>query len=231
MLSGFDWLLAPGAFEAYTLVNTSIPNVTVVGSYIEEYRANNSGTDFAEADGDNWTIGASYSDAFDTSVWYYNVDHVNYTQLYADAGTSISGFDIAAQYVATEADGFEDSDTFGIKVGTKIADFDLAAAYVNTDGTAINNNLTVDGLYTTMWNSFAAGDEGDSWMVSAATEYAGISASVAYADYETIGNEFDLILGYSVTDCISLDAIFTSTAYDEDMDEDNALELIATYKF
>ncbi len=238
MLSGFDWLLAPGAFEAYTLVNKSIENVTIVGSYVEEWRANNSGTDFAELDGDNWTIGASYSDAFDASVWYYNVDAglqaanpESYTQIYADAGLAISGFDLAAQYVSTDYDaGLDDGTTYGIKVGTKIANFDLEAAYVNTDDNYAGY-VGVDGLYTSMWNQFAGNDIGDSWKVSAATEFAGISASLAYADFDIAGDELDLILGYGVTDCISLDAIFTSTAYDEVMDEDNALELIATYKF
>ena len=237
MLTGFDWLLAPGAFEAYTLVNTSIENVTIVGSYIEQYRGNNSGTDFAELSGDNWTVGASYSDAFDASIWYYNVDHedlpndfYSYTQVYADAGTSISGFDLAAQFVSTEYDTGLDSTTYGIKVGTKVADFDLGAAYVNTDDREAGY-IGVDGLYTSMWNQFAGNDIGDSWKVSAATEFAGISASLAYADFDIAGNELDLILGYGVTDCISLDAIFTSTAYDEVMDEENNLELIATYKF
>ena len=52
MVSGFDWLLAPDAFEAYTVVNTSIENLTIVGSYIEEWRGNNAGTDFVELPGD-----------------------------------------------------------------------------------------------------------------------------------------------------------------------------------
>lgn len=237
MLSGFDWLLAPGAFEAYTLVNKSIANVTIVGSYVEQYRANNSGTYFAELGGNNWTVGASYSNTFDASIWYYNVDHedllndfYSYTQVYADAGTSISGFDLAAQYVSTDYDSGLDSTTYSIKIGTKIADFDLEAAYVNTDDREAGY-IDDDSLYTTMWNSNAAEDIGDSWKVSVATEFAAISVSLAYADYETIGDELNLILGYSVTDCISLDAIFSSTADNELTDEDNALEFIATYKF
>ncbi|MDD3500640.1 MAG: major outer membrane protein, partial [Sulfurovum sp.] len=61
MVQGYDWLLAPGSFEAYTLVNTSISNVTLVAAYIDEWRPNNSGVDFMELDGDNWTAGASYA--------------------------------------------------------------------------------------------------------------------------------------------------------------------------
>jgi len=48
MLGGFDWLLAPGAFEAYTLVNKSITNLTLVGSYVAKWRPNNSGDNFID---------------------------------------------------------------------------------------------------------------------------------------------------------------------------------------
>ena len=234
MITGFDWLLAPGAFEAYTLVNTSIENVTIVGSYIEAYRQNNTGTDFADLVGDNWTVGASYANAFDASIWYTNNDNYGYTQVYADAGYDFGAANVAAQYVYTDWDLTSESNTFGIKVGTKLAGFDLEAAYVDTDEAAAGfaaGYIGVDGLYTTMWNNFAADNAGYSWKVAAATEFFGVSTSIAYADFENNGDEFDLILGYGVTDCISLDAIFTSTAYDEDMDAENNLELIATYKF
>ncbi len=234
MITGFDWLLAPGAFEAYTLVNTSIENLTFLGSYIEAYRPNNSGTDFLDLVGDNWTVGASYANAFDASIWYTNNDNYGYTQVYADAGYDFGAANVAAQYVYTDWDLASESNTYGIKVGTKLAGFDLEAAYVDTDEAAAGfaaGYIGVDGLYTTMWNNFAADNAGYSWKVAAATEFFGVSTSIAYADFENNGDEFDLILGYGVTDCISLDAIFTSTAYDEDMDAENNLELIATYKF
>uniref|UniRef100_UPI0025E8FFB5 major outer membrane protein n=1 Tax=Sulfurovum sp. TaxID=1969726 RepID=UPI0025E8FFB5 len=43
MVGGFDWLLAPGAFEAYTVANSSIENLTLVGTYLRTWRPNNSG--------------------------------------------------------------------------------------------------------------------------------------------------------------------------------------------
>ncbi len=235
MVQSFDWLLAPGSFEAYSVVNKSISNLTLVGSYIEAYRANGLGTDFAEADGDNWTVGAAYSDAFDASVWYYNIDHSDYTQLYADAGVEVSGIKLAAQYVETDYDAGDDSTAYGIKAETTLAGFDLAAAYVKVED-ATAGYLDWDGLYTSMWMTATSNTVGDNWMVSAATEFSGISASVAYADYEYEnkgtegGSEFDLVLGYGVTDCISLDAAYTITDYGTG-DDEQVMELIATYKF
>jgi len=235
MIQSFDWLLAPGSFEAYTLVNTSIENVTVVGSYIEAYRMNGSGVDFADLDGDNWTVGASYSDAFDASVWYYNVDAVDYTQLYADAGVEVSAIKLAAQYVDTDYDTGLDSSAYGVKAETTLAGFDLAAAYVNVDDRTAGY-VDWDGLYTSMWMTPTSLSVGDNWMVSAATEFSGLSVSAAYGDfeYENVGteggSEFDLILGYGLTDCISLDAAYTITDYG-DGDDEQVMELIATYKF
>ena len=232
MIQSFDWLLAPGSFEAYTVVNKSISNLTLVGSYIEAYRANGSGTDFGDLDGDNWTVGASYSDAFDASVWYYNVDDADYTQLYADAGVEVSGIKLAAQYVDTEYD-MMDSTAYGVKAETTLAGFDLAAAYVNVDD-APAGFVDWDGLYTSMWMTPTSGSVGDNWMVSAATDFSGLSVSAAYGDFEYEGtdggSEFDLILGYGLTDCISLDAAYTITDYGEG-DDEQVMELIATYKF
>jgi len=242
MISGFDWLLAPGAFEAYTIVNKSISNLTLVGSYITEYRANNGGTDFVELEGDNWTVGAAYSDAFDVSIWYYNNDNYGYTQVYADAGYDFGPVAVAAQYVDTDWDSpEEDSTAYGIKASGSVAGFDLMAAYVNVDDNVVGY-VDNDAIYTSMWNTLASNSVGDSYKFEAATEFYGVSASAAYAyfEYDNLqamdpnydeGSEFDLILGYGITDCISVDAIYTSTDYGEGEGDDQAMELIATYKF
>jgi len=238
MIQSFDWLLAPGSFEAYTVVNKSISNLTLFGSYIEAYRANGSGTEFLDGEGDTWTVGASYSDAFDASVWYYNVDDGDsYTQVYGDAGVEVSGIKLAAQYVETDYDMamMDDSTAYGVKAETTLAGFDLAAAYVKVEDNPVGF-VDWDGLYTSMWMTPTSGSVGDNWMVSAATEFSGVSVSAAYGDfaYENdveSGSEFDLVLGYGITDCISLDAAYTITDYGNGDGDEQVMELIATYKF
>lgn len=235
MVKSFDWLLAPGAFEAYTVVNNSISNLTLVGSYIEAYRQNGSGTDFADLDGDTWTVGASYSNAFDASVWYYNNDNYGYTQFYGDAGYKFGPVSLAAQYVDTDWDMMDSSTAYGVKAETTLAGFNLAAAYVGVEDEVVGF-VDWDGLYTSMWMTPASISVGDSWMVSAGTEFSGLSVSAAYAYYEyenetEEGSEFDLILGYGVTDCISLDAVYTMTDYGSGDGDEQVMELIATYKF
>ncbi|MFT7823183.1 MAG: hypothetical protein ABXS92_00350 [Sulfurimonas sp.] len=245
MVGGFDWLLAPGSFEAYTLVNGSIPHVTLVGSYLAKWRPNNSGTDFIDLtdidDGENYAFGAAYSNAFDASIWYYNVDAGaaagnpdKFTQIYADAGFKAGDVSLAAQYVTTDYDMADDSDAYGVKISASVAGLDLMAAYNKVeDNTA--GFVGRDGLYASSWNTFAAASVGDNYKIEAATELNGLSATASYAAYAydngtEEGHEIDVILGYGVTDCFSLDAVYSNTDYGDGIDI-AALELVATYQF
>ncbi|MDM5271996.1 hypothetical protein PGH07_07380 [Sulfurovum sp. zt1-1] len=235
MLQGYDWLLAPGSFEAYTLVNTSIPDVTLVAAYVDEWRPNNSGVDFMELYGDNWTASAAYAgEAFSASVWYYNVDALGYTQVYVDASTKLADIEVAAQYANTDWDFADSSNVFGIKASTEISGVSLMGAYNNVSDEVVGY-VGWNGLYTNSWNTTVANSIGNSFKVEAATEFSGLSATASYAYYEyenefEDGHEFDLILGYGLTNCISLDAIYSNTDYG-DGENINQLELIATYKF
>ncbi|SFV56669.1 hypothetical protein MNB_SV-14-1111 [hydrothermal vent metagenome] len=89
----------------------------------------------------------------------------------------------------------------------------------------------VDSMYTSSWNIFASQDIGDSWKIDASTEVSGVSASASYADYETKGNELDVILGYELSKNVSFDAIYTNTKYTETAKADNAIELSGKYTF
>ena len=244
MLGGFDWLLAPGAFEAYTVANASIENLTLVGSYVRTWRQNNTGNEWIDltdiGDGNNWTVGAAYDNkTISGSVWYYNVDAADYGQVYADAGYNFEVAKIAGQYIYTDYNAAEASTAFGAKISGNFGGFGLMAAYNN-----VADNLTGyvgrDTLYTSSWNTFTSNVMGDSFKVEASGEFSGLTASASYAYYEydqnaiagleDDGQEIDVILGYSFTNCFSADAIYTNTDYGEG-DDTNALELIATYKF
>jgi len=236
MLGSFDWLLAQSSFEAATLVNTSVDKLTLVASYVNKIRGNNVGDNFSDKlDGDNFALGAVYSDAFDASIWYYNVDAAKYSQVYVDAGYNLGAAKVAAQYISTDYDMATDATAYGLKVSGDVAGFNLYAAY-----NAIQDNNTgmieVDSLYTSSWNTWASsmlynGQDVDAFKVGASTTIAGVAAELSYADYDN-GSETDLVLGYDVTDCVNLGAVYTNTtANDADADAVNALEVFATYKF
>jgi hypothetical protein len=243
MVGSFDWLLAPSAFEAYTVVNNSIENLTLTASYLTKIRAVNGGDNFEDITdingGDNYFVGATYAkDALSTSAWYYNMDVSDYTQVYVDAGYDFGSVSVAAQYASTDYATGLDSDAYAIKASTTVGSIDLTAAVSSvTDAPA--GIIERDNFYTSSWNSFAStvGAENEdtlSWKVAASTELAGISTEVSYAAYGDEGSELDLILGYDATDSINFALIYTSTDYDINVDEseaESALEIIATYTF
>jgi len=248
MLQGYDWLLAPGSFESYTLSNTSIENLSLVGSYVTKWRPNNSGEFPSSLDGDNWTIGAAYDNqTISGSIWYYNVDDALntsnndfYTQIYVDLGYNFGSFKLEGQYVDTDYDTLEDSTAFGFMASTSVAGFDLSAAYVN-----ISDNVTGyvgwNSLYTNQWNSTVAnqylGDDIDTFKVAASTTFMGVATEISYADYDNDSYEFDLVLGYDFTDTIDAGIVYTntkSTVWTDINDEPtdvNQLEVYANYKF
>jgi len=248
MLGGFDWLLAPGAFEAYTIANNSIENLTLTGSYVRTWRQNNTGDEWIDLtdidDGNNWTLGAAYDNkTINANLWYYNVDAGlaatgmdKYTQIYVDAGYSFGSIQVAAQYANTNYDTATDSDLFGLKVSGEIANINLMAAYANVSDN-IAGFIGRDTVYTSSWNTFTANSVGDAFKVEASTEFAGVSATASYAYYEyeqslsdDEGDEFDVILAYNITKCIDANLVYSNTNYGT-KDDVNAIEIYANYKF
>jgi len=256
LVGGFDWLLAPGAFEAAVVANNSIDNLTLVGAYLTKWRPNNLGNTWVNLvdidNGDNYTFGAVYgANALKVSAWYYNVDSGSvaatvtggvedkYTAIYADAGYDFGIANLAGQIISTDYDTAKDGLAYGLKVGTEFSGVSLTAAVTNTTDNKAGY-IGRDATYTSSWNYMASNagvvnDDVLSWKVGASTELAGLNAELSYAAYGDEGSEIDVILGYDVTKCINLAAIYTSTDYDVNVDEqkdaDNALEVIATYKF
>jgi hypothetical protein len=253
MLAGFDWLLAPGSFEAYTVANSSFENVTLIASYVRTWRVNNTGDEWINltniGNGNNWALSAAYDNkTLSGSIWYYNVDAGAavspdaYTQIYVDAGYNFGAAKAEAQYVSTNYDAASDSDVYGIRISSEIAGINLMAAYVNVDGNVAGWVGVMDGLYTSSWNTATGGSVGDNFKVEASTEILGIATSVSYAYYQydqlatatakNEGSEVDVILGYSVTNDIDFNVVYTNTDYGLDTDGDvNALEVYANYKF
>jgi len=247
MLTGFDWLLAPGAFEAYTAVNSSIENVTFVGSYVRTWRINNTGDNWLDLTSDelggghNWTVSGAYdNDSISASVWYYNIDALNYSQVYVDAGYKLDIANIKGQYVYTDIENEDASNVFGVKATATFGAFNLMAAYVNVSDNTARWVGVMDGLYTSSWNSATGASLGNNFKVEAGTEFSGISASASYAYYEydqnaidgqeDDGQEIDVILGYNITDAIDANVVYTNTDYGIGEDT-NALEIYANYKF
>ena len=257
LVGGYDWLLAPGAFEASFVANKSIKNLTLVGGYLTKWRPNNSGNTWVNLvdidDGNNYTFGAVYgTDALKVNAWYYNVDagataatvtggvEDKYTAMYGDASYNFSIFNLAGQVVSTDYDTAKDSLAYAFKIGTEFSGIGLSAAVSNTTDNKAGFVGLGDSMYTTSWNYMASNaavenDDTLSWKVGATAKLAGLNAEASYAAYGDEGSEMDVILGYDLTKCVNVAAIYSATDYDVNVDEqkdtDNAVEFIANYKF
>ena len=237
MFGSFNWGLAPSSFEAYTIANKSISDLTLVGTYVAQHRANNTGDNWVKLKDNNFALGAAYgADALSASVWYYGIDHADYTQVYADAGYDFGSFNVAGQIAATDYDTGADSTAYGLKAGAEFSGVKLMAAVSNVTDSAAGI-IDRDSFYTSSWNTFGsqvfvADEDTLSWKVGASTELAGANLEASYAGYGDDGSELDLILGYDITDSVNLGAAYTNTTKNEkNADDVNALEVFATYSF
>ena len=251
LVGGFDWLLAPGAFEGAVVMNQSIEGLTLVGGYLTKWRPNNSGNTWVDLtkidDGNNWTAGAIFGIAgAKVSAWYYNVDSGaaagnvdKFTSIYGDAGYDFGMFNVYGQIISTDYNTATDSLAYGLKAGATYAGISLTAAVSNTSDNKVGY-VGRDSMYTSSWNYFAstAGVENEdtlSWKVSAAAEFAGANVEASYAGYGDEGSELDVIAGYNITDCVNVGAVYSLTDYDVNVDTqkdaESALEVFATYKF
>ena len=235
MLGGFDWLLAPGAFEAATLVNSSIDKVTLVASYVNRWRGNNTGDNFNKLNKNNYALGVGYDDVVNANLWYYNVDALDYKQTYLDIAKTFGEVTLAAQGVKTNYATTTDATAYGAKVSGDFAGVSASLAY-NKLKDAQTSYVGVDSLYTSSWNTFAstartATQDADAFKVELSKEFGVVSASASYADYDNKAKETDVILGYGLNDKVSFDAIYSDTTYPSTTQNDQAVELIGTYTF
>lgn len=238
MLTSYDWFLARGSYEAYTVMNKSIEDLTLVGSYVTKYRANNSGAFGGNLQDNNYALGAVYGnkDIADINLWFYNLDALDYTQVYADISKEMMGLTLSAQVIQTsydskDANGEDTSIAYGVKLAYSLMGIDLSGAYNDISDRTLMY-IDAPATYTGSWNNFTGDAElGSSWKVEAGTEFMGVNGTISYADYEVIGEEFDAIGSYDLTKDISLNAIYTATKQFENGNFINTFEMYGTYKF
>jgi len=261
MLGGYDWVMAPSAFQAYTLTNKPAEGLTLVASYVEKMRANNSGdtwTPISDGDAHNYALGAAFSNGFDANFWYYNIDALNYTQVYADAGYEVASLRFDGQYILTQYDvapvatGItDDSMAVGVKASVELSGVSLMAAYTSVSDNVVGSAnqadalFSKDGLYASSWNTLASTIQTDALKVEASAEVDSVSATVSYAQYDLTvptgvtddASELDVIVGYQAMENLKFDLVYTNTDYMDDTASDDtdeaaqAIEAVATYSF
>jgi len=251
-----NWNVFKNTFDSVLVVNTDIPDTTLVGAWV--YGGNHNGigagtnmTDFNAINDDNGVYmltaqNKSVEGLTLTGSWYYGQDMAvtdDINILWADAKFGFSGISMGLQGGTVMSDAFaNDTVAFGAKVGYDFGMVNASLAYSNVDDgdTGVFNVGGVKTpLYTQMiLNQGAIRSDNDTIVARAAVKAAGGKIALAY-DYTTDNSdanndyqELDLVYKTKVfADSTTLFAGYIYQDADNMEDPNNVIRVWARYNF
>jgi hypothetical protein len=189
------WNIAKNTFDAAVLLNSDLPETTLVAAWVGRGNGANGGVVRGVVNGtdpfDTYVKEGAYAVAAITKlipmttaqVWYYNVvDVADAWWLQADVNLEdvSEGLTAGAQYGFIDVDGVsDDTSGFALKLGYKMDNLKLCAAYSSTDedgpvrlaNTATGlGDMSQSKLYTEAWwnYGYVSANDVDSYMLRAA---------------------------------------------------------------
>lgn len=245
LVSGSGSRMIKTSFEGAVLINTDVPNTTLVASYVDKIANRTDGA--GNVDGFNQGIGKTGDGAYTVLVANNSIENLGLTAQYAqvndllvvgqdvkvmfaEAAYKIGAVKISGEYVGSDNGAAANSDgqMLGLKVDASIAGVALTAAYTTTDDEAgVVRGLGAGAFpgYAKLTigsgdNSYAA--DTDSYMISASYKIADIKLGAGYADYDTNGgaqtSETELNAAYSINKNASLSLVYTTFGKDDTKD-------------
>ncbi len=155
------WAVHPNNFEAVVVINTDLPDTTLIGAFVNKERTRTSSTfgDFYTDDG-AWMLAAIYNGVKDTPMKIFAYDVVDVAQaVYADVSTNVNvldGVTVAGQYLSMmpDAAGLDDTHGFGAKASTKVSGVNVTGAISYTSDGALpvanaGDKMTKTPIFTT----------------------------------------------------------------------------------
>ncbi len=144
-----DWNVFKNTFNAALVVNTDLPNTTLVGAWVRDRNINVVGFDMNDFDSVNGNDGAwlltaqnkSIADLTLTGSFYYINDAANILWGDAQYNAGIANIGIQGGAVWLDAAGTSDTKAFGAKVSGKIdiVNASLAYSHVNNSTVGVSN--------------------------------------------------------------------------------------------
>lgn len=221
--------MIPNLFEAYTFINSDIPNTTIIASWLNR----GSGIDFDEPEkfsrlnGDHGvqTIGVEYEGLNNTTIsgWFYNLKDeakLSYIELGYSFNMSDLIFDLAGQYSVQNFENSEDTTIVGanISISDEARGFTFASSYNKSSDFTATNGFGGGPFFTNSEHLTLpdAGEGGEIVFYSLEWDLGsigvdGLSLFVSKADLSdkdgNEGDEVDFILHYDVDKRLSLDII------------------------
>ena len=254
-----DWNVFKNTFDAALVVNTDIPNTTLVGAWVRDanqngyawYYLNGWGSignmnEFNKANGSDgiWMLTAqnkSIENLTLTGSLYYANDYANILWLDAGYDAGFANIGIQGGAVWLDAGGTTDTKAFGIKASKKLFDVvnaSVAYSHINDSSAGIFNvGGATSTLYTSMLaEQYAFGDINDNnkFVLRADADVLGgnIGGALGYTDFgdDTDTKEFDISYSKKITDNIDASATYAYIDYRNGNDF-NIIRLIGRYNF
>merc|ERR1712065_47097 len=231
LLAGSGSRLIKESFEAHLLVNSDIPDTTVVAGVVTKYQTRTDKTSY----GDNSWV--DFAQDGDGGPGKFN--DIN------KFGGGVQTLYVAGQYYGTDYDpaiSDKDSKMLGSKIGTKVAGVDIFAGYTVTD----DNNAVARGIgqeayahYTATTktagvNAFSAGT--DSFQIGAGYSFDKLKTKVRYTTFDKPATGADLDettinLTYSLTKQLQAQLDYSILDYETDSSDATDLRSRLIYKF
>ncbi|NOR55784.1 MAG: porin [Sulfurovum sp.] len=194
-----DIRMMPNYFEAYTLTNTDISDLTLTAGFIDKMAGWENGSNSADFIDVGETLGSSKIDGItyasasyegfkdlSLSLWYYHYSDIA-DVLYMEAGYSYTlpeyaTFTFGLQYDASHQTGAtllgqQDANTYGISIEAAFTDLGVTflAAYNQDNGETGATSLSLGGgpFFTSMEDQTldVLGSAGSAWMMGAAYDF------------------------------------------------------------
>jgi len=245
------WNIVENTFDAFTFVNSNVPNTTLVASAVT--RANGAG-EFKNIQGGMgdvgeaiYTVGAitDLTPNINAQAWYYNVAHSDSQKLWLQAdGKVAEGISIGTQYAMAMADKGDDSSVVAAKVGYDLNGISTYAAFslADEDGqTGFTNYGGYGGskLYTEAWWNFGYVTKPGAQAIAfgASTDLAGLGLTAQYTtvtnDSDRASDEMDEITLTASKTVGPVDATLAliNTSSDDDAMDGNTIQAYLTVPF
>jgi hypothetical protein len=253
LVAGSGSRMIKQSFEGLTLVNTDIPNTTVVAAYVDKFQGRtDSNGDVGEFDQFNdgaYTLYAKNTSVKDLTLQAQYLDVKGMTSasdkdvLYADASYNFGPATVSAQ-VIDSTDGTTDGRLYGLKASGNVGMVNLTGLYTTTtdDGKVYSGaGGGADSSFTAL--PVHAGGvtyeaQTDTMVGVAATKLAGATLVAYYGVVNTDNfvpyskiKAFGGFVQYAFNKNFSTKVMYESADFDTLSEDDNVLRVYTSYKF
>ena len=248
-----NWNVFENTFEAALVVNSDLPDTTLVGAWVRRANVNGMHADMANFVKLNDSRGVymltaqnkSVSDLTLTGTVYYAPEMVgndDLTILWGDAAYNAGAFGVGLQGGTIMSDALEDDGVlYGAKITGNLMGVNAMAAYSHAEDTFPHQIAgTTSAMYTTTALNQVVGGaltetNSDKYLLSANVDVLGgnIAGVFAYTDSDVSDktNEFDLVYSTNLTDSVNLTAAYVYADLDALDDPINLVRVVGSYKF